>query len=35
MYMKVVKTVNPEFSSQGKIFSFSFILYLYEMMTIH
>ena len=32
-YMKLVKRVNPEFSSQGKIYFFiSLISYLYEMM---
>ena len=35
--MKVVKRVNPEFSSQGKqyFFSNSFMLYLYETMDVH
>ena len=35
-YTKIVKRVNPEFSSQGKIlFSFYLIFYLYEMMDGH
>ena len=33
LYMRVMKTVNPEFSSQEKkFFSISLVLYLYEMM---
>jgi len=32
LYMRVMKTVNPEFSSQEKNFSISLVLYLYEMM---
>ena len=35
LYMKVVKSVYPEFSSQGKKNFFSFLLYLYEMMEVH
>ena len=36
LYMRVVKTVNPEFSSQEKkFFSISLMLYLYEMMDGH
>ena len=35
-YTKIVKRVNPEFSSQGKIlFSFYLIFYLYEMTDGH
>ena len=30
--MKIVKTANPEFSSQGKKFFFCLILYLYQIM---
>ena len=33
LYMKV--RVNPEFSSQGKIFSIYLMSYLYEMMDVH
>ena len=35
LYMKVVKRVNAEFSSQGKIFYISLILYVYEMTDVH
>ena len=34
-YVKALKQENPEFSSQGKNFSISVILCLYEMMDGH
>ena len=34
LYMKVIKQVNPEFSSERKK-NISLILYLYDMMTVH
>ena len=37
LYMKVVERVNPKSShhKEKNVFSFSFILYLYEMMEVH
>ena len=34
-YVQKLLRVNPEFSAQGKNFSISLILYLYEMMDVH